>query len=99
MDSLSADNSLFANCQHQIFWAIRHLVSSKTFCANVDTWPQAFQVAGGERVAPGTGWHLSDDTCPRGDGGRLLTSGDAELPLLLWKEGTLCWVMSKEAEV
>ena len=71
MDSLSADNSLFANCQHQIFWAIRHLVSSKTFCANVDTWPQAFQVAGGERVAPGTGWHLSDATCPRGGGGRV----------------------------
>lgn len=28
---------LSANCQHQIFWAIRCLVSSKTFCASVDT--------------------------------------------------------------
>lgn len=49
MDGLSAHNSLFANRQHQIFWAIRHLVSSKTFCANADTWPQGFQVAGGGR--------------------------------------------------
>lgn len=56
--------SLFANCQHQIFWAIRCLVSSKTFCANVDTRPQGFKGAGGERVAPG--WMAAGPRLPQG---------------------------------
>lgn len=43
---------LSANCQHQIFWAIRCLVSSKTFCASVDT----ASGLGGSRWREGGSW-------------------------------------------